>query len=162
MVWYLYLSETPVSHLLTAGADTPSSPASCSWVRPFALRNAAMLPPSFLCVCSMVASRCAWFVWPGGACLYCSMPRLPPQGRRCYTGKQAALTSGYVPLPQGDGGNPWGGNTIKAAAPCRSLLKRGFRHVFEVSMAPLRLRRGRGAMQGTPRPQGFLRIFRTL
>ena len=49
----------------------------------------------------------------------------------------------------------------QAAAPCRSLLKRGFRHVFEVSMAPLRLRRGRGAMQGTPRPQGFLRIIRT-
>ena len=37
--------ELPVSHLLTAGADTPSCSASCSWVSPRPLRMAWIFCP---------------------------------------------------------------------------------------------------------------------
>ena len=48
MVWYLYLSETPVSHLLTAGFETPTALASCSWVTPFSLRKFTIVVPMFM------------------------------------------------------------------------------------------------------------------
>ena len=48
MVWYLYLSETPVSHLLTAGFETPTALASCSWVTPFSLRYFTIVAPRFM------------------------------------------------------------------------------------------------------------------
>ena len=43
-----------------------------------------------------------------------------------------------------------------AASVCR---KSGLRHFFEVSIAPLRLRRGQGAMQGNP---CYARLFADL
>ena len=46
MVWYLYLSEPPLSHLLTACRDTHSSSANCSWVSPVWRRTAASCWPN--------------------------------------------------------------------------------------------------------------------
>ena len=39
MVWYLYLSETPVSHLDTVLPETFNISANCSCVMPFSLRS---------------------------------------------------------------------------------------------------------------------------
>lgn len=39
MVWYLYLSEPPDSHLETACLETPSFSASSSWDQPLRLRS---------------------------------------------------------------------------------------------------------------------------
>ena len=39
MVWYLYLSEPPHSHLDMVCALTFSASAACSWVSFFATRN---------------------------------------------------------------------------------------------------------------------------
>ena len=38
-MWYLYLSDTPLSHLETAWLVTPSEEASSSWVIPFSRRR---------------------------------------------------------------------------------------------------------------------------
>ena len=46
-MWYLYLSEPPVSHLETVLADTPNFSASCSCVRFFSLRHCFKKAPIF-------------------------------------------------------------------------------------------------------------------
>ena len=47
MVWYLYLSETPVSHLDTEALDTPRKAASCSWVMPLLCRFSSKMELRF-------------------------------------------------------------------------------------------------------------------
>ena len=42
--------EAPVSHLLTAGGDTPRERASCYCVMDLALRSDAMRGPSFISI----------------------------------------------------------------------------------------------------------------
>ena len=54
-------------------------------------------------------------------------------------------------LPNGDG--------MAAAMPSSACRNSGLRHFFEVFIAPLRLRRGQGAMQGNP---CYARLFADL
>ena len=48
LVWYLYLSETPVSHLDTVLAETFNVSASCACVIPFSLRSSFKKFPIFI------------------------------------------------------------------------------------------------------------------
>ena len=48
MVWYLYLSETPVSHLLTALSVIYSFSASSFWLSPSSCRCSLINEPTFL------------------------------------------------------------------------------------------------------------------
>ena len=46
-MWYLYLSEPPVSHLETARSVTPSFSPRAAWVYPRSLRQTAINFPIF-------------------------------------------------------------------------------------------------------------------
>ena len=45
-MWYLYLSDTPVSHLERFLSDVYILSASCRWVRPRSLRRFAIFLPT--------------------------------------------------------------------------------------------------------------------
>ena len=52
MVWYLYLSEAPLSHLATAWRLTPRRPATISWDMPLAFLCSRMRSPSVIVLTS--------------------------------------------------------------------------------------------------------------
>ena len=75
---------------------------------------------------------------PSGASALCA-PAAPPGPSGFFTGSRSRK-----------GNDGAGGRAPQRGAASSVCRKSGLRHFFEVFIAPLRLRRGQGAMQGNP------------
>ena len=114
MVWYLYLSESPFSHLETVCLTMCSLMASSSWDNPLALRK------YFRFSLSMTLHPSRPFI---------TIIREPP---RCF--KQRNLTFHYLEWKSARWSRPMGGGTQKRKTrltSCLRLSKKWHSHFFE-------------------------------
>ena len=106
-MWYLYLSEPPRSHLLTALFVTPNASASCCCVISSALRRAATKAPIFSPSIPMPPSgaRPGAFTMPGPAAWHVYFTTHPPGGathglwRPCLRSVERAVPRQGPPIP---------------------------------------------------------------